>query len=337
MNLHRDSPLNVGIAGLGYVGAEHAKAFAQHPGARITALCDLNRDRALACRSELGLDCDVVAEFSDLIRLPELDAVVIATPNPLHADQVVAAAGAGKAILLEKPAALTRADLNRIEQAVEDAGVVCEVDLILRIHPAFEAALDAHRRGDLGDVFCVEAEMLYGEIEIPEPAWERTREGGGNIQIAVGCHAYDQVLRFATAPPVEVMGLTTSRKPTWEFDPVSTVIVRFANGSIGRVTTILEAQMPYAFNLRVFGTRGTIINGDLCVPDASAAEFRPLVDGGVDVSALPFDRMADAFIARVRGTGPSIAAYADVRRVFDLALAADEACRSGRPVQLASA
>jgi predicted dehydrogenase len=337
MNRHSASPLNVAIAGLGYVGGEHAKAFARLTGARVRALCDVDRDRALACRSRLGLECDVVTDFSDLVRLSDLDAIVIATPNPFHVDQVVAAAGAGKAILLEKPAALTRAGLDRIEQAVDDAGVVCEVDLILRVHPAFEAALEVSRSGEIGDVFCIEAEMLYGEIEIPEPAWERTREGGGNIQIAVGCHAYDQILRFATAPPVEVMGLTTGRKPTWEFDPVSTVIVRFADGSIGRVTTILEAQMPYAFNLRVFGTRGTIINGDLCVPDGLQAEFRPLVAGDVDVAALPFDRMADAFVARVHGSGPPVAAYADARRVFELALAADEACKSGRPVQLATA
>ena len=337
MNRHSAPPLTVAIAGLGYVGREHAKAFAQHAGARVRAVCDVNRDRALACRSELGLECEVVTEFSDLLRLSDLDAIVIATPNPFHADQAVAAAGAGKAILLEKPAALTRADLDRIGQAVDDADVVCEVDLILRVHPAFEAALAASQSGEIGEVFCIEAEMLYGEIEIPEPAWERTLEGGGNIQLAVGCHAYDQILRFATAPPVEVMGLTTGRKPTWEFDPVSTVIVRFADGSIGRVTTILEAQMPYAFNLRVFGTRGTIINGDLCVPNGAKAEFQPLVSGGVDVSALPFDRMADAFIARARDAGPPVAAYADARRVFDLALAADEACKTGRPVQLASA
>ena len=135
MTWYSAPPLTVGIAGLGYVGREHAKAFAAHADARVRAVCDVNRDRAVACRSELGLECEVLTEFPDLLRLPDLDAIVIATPNPFHADQAVAAAGAGKAILLEKPAALTRADLDRIEQAVDDAGVVCEVDLILRRAP----------------------------------------------------------------------------------------------------------------------------------------------------------------------------------------------------------
>src|SRR5438067_479442 len=83
-------------------------------------------------------------------------------------------------------------------------------------------------------------------------------------KLAVDCHAYDQVLRIAGRAPVAVMGLSTGRKLTWEYDPVATVLIRFDDGSLGRVTTNLEAQMPYAFNLRVFGTKGTIINNTIC-------------------------------------------------------------------------
>jgi predicted dehydrogenase len=284
--------------------------------------------------AELAVDAPVYARYEECLAHPGVEAVVIATPNDLHADQVVAAAQAGKAVLVEKPAALTLEELDRVGRAVREAGVVCQVNMILRFHPMFEAALERVRAGELGDVYYVEGEMLYGELEIPEPDWERTASSGRNIQLAVGCHAFDQVLRLAGREPVEVLGVSTRRKESWEFDPVSTVLIRFEGGVLGRVTTNLEAQMPYAFNLRVFGTRGTIVNNAICIPQGSSAEFRPLTDAPVEVEALPFDRSAAAFAETVRGGGLGRAPFEDARRTFELAIAADRACVEGHPIHV---
>lgn len=325
--------IGVAVVGLGIAGGEHLLAFAQHSQAEIAAICDLREDFAQAKADELGLCCPIYASYEDCLADPAVDAVVLATPNNLHCQQIIQAANAGKATLVEKPAALSGEELDEIEEALQATGARCYVNMILRWHPLFETALAHVRGGALGDIYYVEAEMLYGELEIPEPDWEKTVAGGRNIQLAVGCHAYDQVLRFANQAVREVGGFSTRRSQAWEFDPVSTVVIHFENDVFGRVTTNLEAQMPYQFNLRVFGTGGTIINNSICLPGEWGAEFRPLTDAGVDVDLLPFDRSADAFLNSLRGNGAA-ASFADARPTFDLAIAADQACQHGQSIQL---
>ena len=140
-------------------------------------------------------------------------------------------------------------------------------------------------------------------------------------------------MRFANRPPEAVYGLSTRRKETWEYDPVSTVLVRFSDGLFARVTTVLEAQMPYQFNLRVFGTKGTIINDSICLPDEWGPEFRSLTKGGVDVEYLPFDRSVDSFLGALAGRAEG-ASFTSARATFDLAIAADAACNTGGELTL---
>jgi predicted dehydrogenase len=328
----KQGQIGIAVAGLGYVGREHLRAF-HRQGARIAAVYEPDAAQATRVLAEETIECKRYSTFDEMARADDVDAIVISSPNPFHADQAISAARAGKAVLLEKPAALTSEDLDRVGRVVEDTGVLCEVDFVLRWHPLFERMLEVVRAGTIGDVFCVEAEMLYGELEVPEPDWERTVGGGRNIHLAVGCHAYDQVTQLAASPAEAVLGLSTRRSTRWEFDPTSEVLIRFSNGVIGRVTTILEAQMSYAFNVRVFGTQGTILDGKLTRPsDGGVPPAEPLIEGSVDVSQLPFERVAGDFMASVRGERPVRASFASVRHVFDLALAAERACASGELV-----
>jgi predicted dehydrogenase len=328
-----NSARGVAVVGLGIAGSEHLREFARHPEARVVAVCDVRADLARSKIVELDLDCPTYTEYDACLADPNVEAVVIATPNDYHCEQIVKAAHAGKAILVEKPAALSEEELDRIAETLRETSAPCHVNMILRWHPLFEQALWRVRNGDLGDIYYIEAEMLYGELEIPEPSWERTVAGGRNIQIAVGCHAYDQVLRFANRPPEAVYGVSTRRKETWEYDPVSTVLIRFSDGLFARVTTVLEAQMAYQFNLRVFGTKGTIINGSICLPGEWGPEFRPLAEGGVDVEYLPFDRSVDSFLGALRGRAEG-APFTSARATFDLAIAADAACNTGSELTL---
>src|SRR5579871_5931481 len=92
-----------GVIGAGTWGELHARTYASTPGARLAAICDLDRDRAMWLRDALQSDAAVYTDFDALIADPAIDAVSIVLPDFLHRDAAVAAARAGKHILLEKP------------------------------------------------------------------------------------------------------------------------------------------------------------------------------------------------------------------------------------------
>jgi predicted dehydrogenase len=319
--------LGIAVAGLGNAGIEHARAFAAHPDAAVVALVDADPVRAASACEALGLEPTAIASYEAAIADPRVDAVVVATPNALHAEMTIAAAAAGKHVLLEKPAALDAASLAQMVDAVGAAGVVCHVDMVLRWHPLIESIVRLRDGGALGEVFAVEADFVFGELEGPEPDWARTVRGGGSLHLYAGCHAYDQLQWLAGDRIVEVSAVSTRRSPAWQYDVTASVLARFSRGAIGRATVTLEARAPYRFGVRVLGTRGTVVDDELCMPEETGATYRRHCDRRVDVSYLPFDRAADDFLHSVRTGQPSHAALERTADVFLLALDIERAAR----------
>ena len=103
--------IGIGIIGAGYFGAIHARAIAAVPGARVAAVCRQDIDAARAFAREHGGTAH--SHWQALLDDPAVDAVLIATPHHLHAEMAIAAAQAGKHILLEKPMAPTRRRMRR--------------------------------------------------------------------------------------------------------------------------------------------------------------------------------------------------------------------------------
>jgi predicted dehydrogenase len=318
--------VSVGIAvvGTGNAGFEHLLAARDTPGARVQAIVDVDRDRAERAARELGIDCPVHTRLEDALADDGVEAVVVASPSDLHEGQTIEAARAGRHVLLEKPAALSSEGLDRMLAAVEASGVLCQVDMILRWHPMIEAIVAARDRGDLGDVFCVEADFVFGELEGSEPDWARGVAQGGSVHLYAGCHPYDQLGWLMGSPIVEVAAASTRRSLRWEYDVTAIALVRFANGGIGRATTTLEAAAPYRFGVRVFGTAGTVVDNAICTP-ASGHDFRELCPERVDVTYLPFDRVMADFVGNVAARRDSHASLAATADLFRLALDAERA------------
>lgn len=330
-------PIGIGIAGMGYAGREHLRAFHDHPEARVTAVCDVDIEQARSRLAEFGVVCPVYDDYTRLLEDPAVSAVVIASPNRFHADQAIEAARAGKPILLEKPPVLTPEEFERLEAATSGARVACEVDMVLRWHPMCAAAAELVRGGQLGEVFSVEAELIIGELEPPEPAWSRTRSEGGDLHLTIACHAIDQVLRLIGSPPVSVYAASVGRSPEWEFDATSMILMRFANGGIGRVMSSVEAKLGYELNLRVLGTRGTIVNNTATLMTDGKwdrVEFSP---DSPDPDSLPFGHTADLFLKTLVDPAQSSASLADVRPCFQVVFAATRSSAEGKPVLLEQA
>jgi predicted dehydrogenase len=140
--------LKVGVIGLGFFGARHARIHAAHPSAELVAVCDRDPEaveRLSSLTGAQGFD-----DFRDLLAMPGLDAVSICLPDRMHEEAAIAAAAAGKAILLEKPLAHSREAAGRIVAAVEKSNVRLMVGHILRFDPRYVQAFHAAAPERLG-------------------------------------------------------------------------------------------------------------------------------------------------------------------------------------------
>src|SRR5438067_9979603 len=106
-----DGKLGVGIVGLGWVAGEHIKAYQQNPHCEVVALASHSKERAAAIREQYGVpDANLYTDWQQLLRDERVDVVSICSTNEMHAPQAIAAAEAGKHVLIEKPVALTLED-----------------------------------------------------------------------------------------------------------------------------------------------------------------------------------------------------------------------------------
>ena len=326
------APLGVAIAGAGNAGFEHLRAFAEHPGATIRSIVDPDTQRAAAAAAAVSVECAIHTGLEAALADERLEAVVIATPNSLHPSMTIAAARAGKHILLEKPAALDAQSLDLMLDEVGRAGVLCQVNMILRWHPMVESIVALRDAGRLGEVHTVEADFVFGELEGVEPDWARTVADGGSLHLYAGCHAYDQLEWLMVDRVVEVAAASGRRSDAWEYDVTSVAVFRFANGGTGRATVTLEAASPYRFGIRVFGTRATVIDNTVCVPGEADDAFVNHCEERVDVTYLPFDRVAADFIENVASGADSHAALEHSADLFRLAIDTERAALERRVI-----
>jgi len=324
--------LRVVVAGTGNAGLEHLREFHVHPGAQVVSIVDTDADRARSAVADLGFDCPVRSTLEEALDRDGPQAVVVATPNPLHAPMTEAAAAAGVHILLEKPVGLDNASIDAMLAAVREGGVLCQVNMILRWHPMIESIVRLRDSGALGTVHTVEADFIFGELEGSEPDWARTVAAGGSLHLYAGCHAYDQ-LEWLMGDAVDEVSAVSSRvSDRWEYDVTACAVMRFTRGGLGRATVTLEAAAPYQFGIRVFGTHGTVVNNTVCIPAEHEGEFVEHCTQRVDVTYLPFDRIAADFIANVANDTDSHAALEHTADLFRLAIDADTAAREHRVI-----
>lgn len=137
------------LIGAGLFGQRHAQAYQRHPLVDFKYVCDLDAARAKSVAETYGAAA-YTTDFNDIMADPEVIAVSVATPDPAHRDAVVAAAKAGKHILVEKPLATTVEDAEAMIAAANEAGVKLMVDFHNRANPPMVAARDAVARGDIG-------------------------------------------------------------------------------------------------------------------------------------------------------------------------------------------
>jgi predicted dehydrogenase len=152
----RATPIRIGVLGAGSWGINHVRVLAAEPRCRLTAVAEPDATKR-ALIAELAPAARWTASAEQVLRAPDIDAVVIAAPASTHVELALAAFAAGKHVLVEKPVARRVADARRVAEAAARAGTVGMVGHLMVFHPAVRRVRELLRSGSLGRPFYVHA------------------------------------------------------------------------------------------------------------------------------------------------------------------------------------
>ena len=206
----KNGKLQVGVIGCGGIANQkHFPALtSQADKCEIVAFCDILIERAEEAAKKYGIDgAKVYKDYNDLLSDPEIDVVHVCTPNVSHCPITVAAFGAGKHVLCEKPMAATTEDAKKMMDAWKKSGKKFTIGYQNRFRPDAQMLKRTCEEGKLGEVYFAKAHAVRRRAV---PTWgvfpDKSKQGGGPL-IDIGTHALDITLWcMDNYKPVSVMG-----------------------------------------------------------------------------------------------------------------------------------
>lgn len=335
--------LGAAILGTGDVSGEHIKAFQVNPRTEVRAILSRDRARAEAKARDFGLnDCRAYTNLDELLKADDIDIVSICTPHHLHVEQGAACAQAGKHIAIEKPIALDAAGLRQLTAAVRESNVRSIVGFVLRWNPLFETIRAIIADGAIGKIFHAEVDYLHGITpNIRLYPWVRQREFGGTALLTGGCHAVDGLRWFVQQEAVEVFSYSNFSQGNpldYEYEPNSVALIKFADGTMGKVATSIEYVAPYTFPIVLMGNAGTIRDNRLFTKrwpgQTGWATIPTIVPDSGAVTHHPFIHQMAHFVDCVLTGKESHCNVADAVKTHEICIAAECSKVEGKPVRL---
>lgn len=249
-------PIRVGIIGFGAIGQTHAAALGELAGVAVVAVARRGYDAALAARLP-GVAW--YHDYRELLARPDIDVVGICTPSGGHAEQALAALGAGKHVVVEKPLALSLADARQIVAEAGRRDLLLSVISQQRLEPPLRSLRDVLCRGDLGRPILGEALVRWqrDQAYYDSAPWRGTRAGDGGVLLNQAIHAID-LLCWLLGPVEAVTGHTATLVHRMEAEDTAVATLRFASGALGSVVATTAAPPGLPAELNIFGERGQV-------------------------------------------------------------------------------
>ena len=305
-----------GIVGLGRIAdGAIAPAVGAAPNSSLAGVVSRDAAKAKDFAERHGA-ASAYDDYRALLDDPDVDAVYICTPNALHADQVVAAAEAGKHVLCDKPLATTVADAERAVAACEAAGVRLGITFQTRNHEGMDDIRKLLADGEIGSVRLAQVEVGVGRM-LPQ-GW-RTDPGlaGVGVMNNMGVHAYD-LLRYLFGAEVTEATAVVDVEEGWDVDTMALALLRFDNGALAYVNANQSVPNSQS-DLSIYGTEGTVLGRGITRPNLSGSYSVTGRSGTVErqiSTAGPFvTTVADFADAVLQGRDPSPSGLDGLRSV----------------------
>jgi 1,5-anhydro-D-fructose reductase (1,5-anhydro-D-mannitol-forming) len=328
--------LGWGLIGASTIAREHVIRAIRASGGEVAAVMSADPARAKAYAAENGIPV-AVATLDALLARRDVDAVYISTTNELHREQAIAAARAGKHLLCEKPLALNLADAQAMIEAARQAGVVMATNHHLRNAGAHRAMREAIKAGRIGRPL---AARVFHAVYLPAhlQGWRLQRpDAGGGVALDITVHDAD-TLRFVLddePDSVTAIGQSAGMAKAGLEDGIMT-IARFRSGLIAQTHDAFTARYAET-GFEVHGSEGSLVARNVMTQRPVGTVMLRDRDGE---RALDFDRTdlyqraLSAFDRAVRGEGSPAATGEDGLRSLAFGLAALEAARTGRRIEI---
>jgi len=249
------------IGSTGMIGRVHVDAITRLENASLTAVAAINpaplqeQARQLHVRAYTDLD--------SLLRDPDVDAVVVATPHPSHMSVVLKAARAGKHVLTDKPIAVAVSEAEQMVQAARSAGVVLGVIYQNRHRPESQKAREVVSQGLLGKIY--RTSMVHAtartEAYYHSRPWRGTWSGeGGGVLLNQGIHSLD-LLQWLGGMPRAVQGVASAFRHNIEVEDFATALLEYDGGGQG-TAHCSTVQAPNDVRLELYGDLGSLAMAD---------------------------------------------------------------------------
>lgn len=340
--------ISIGIVGGGTIAAVHADALAAIADADLVAIAEPHEatGRALAEKhSAIWLP-----DAAGLIARADIDLVILATPSGLHAEHAVAAAGAGKHVVTEKPMATTLADADRMTAAATEAGVQLAVIFQNRFSRDAVLLKRAVEAGLFGQPIFGNAFVHWRRTQAYYDAsggWRGTwaLDGGGAL-MNQSIHTID-LLQWMLGPVARISGETATLTHEIETEDTAAATVRFTSGALGAIQGSTSLGKDYPIRLEIVGTEGrAVLSGgklttwepsrDIDARELLSSEEIAHTQGsdGEDPFGAAHERQLRAILAAIRaGTAPPVSG-ADARNAIEIILAIYRSAADGVAVTL---
>lgn len=303
--------INVGIIGLGWVAGAHIHALHEIPGVRVTGVSSRRKLDESELKAQYGTPIRAYSSYEAMLEDPSIDVIDICTPHPFHPDQAIAAAKAGKHLIIEKPISISYADALRMRKAIHEAGVQACVCFEVRFSQQATMIRSTIEEGLLGSLHYGEVDYYHGigpwYGQFP---WNVKKDMGGSSLLTAGCHAMDLLLMFMDSEVEEVTSLSNrSSNPVfapYEYDTTLITLLKFKNGKIGKVASVVDCLQPYYFHIHLVGSEGSMLDNRIYSAKLKGMSKQKwsaletgLIDSG-DVADHPYVPQFQAFIDSLR-------------------------------------
>ncbi|MBO3842584.1 MAG: Gfo/Idh/MocA family oxidoreductase [Candidatus Brockarchaeota archaeon] len=335
--------LKVAVVGTGWVSGEHMSAYKANQYTELVAVCGRTKESAERKLKEYGYSAKIYIDLEEMLEKEDIDILSICTPNNLHPEETIIAAEHKKHVLIEKPVALNEEDLNRMIEAVDRNKVKTLVSFVLHWNPLLMTIDKLLQDDAIGEIYYGEVDYFHGIGPwYKQYKWNIKRDVGGSSLLSAGCHAVDALLWFIGRKPVEVFSFTTrSSNPDfkeYEYDPTSVTLIKFDNGSVGKVASSLDCKTPYIFNIELFGSKGTIRNNQVFSHkfpgQTNYATIPTILPDSGDVRHHPFEGEINHFVDCILNDKKPFPDLKDAAVTHRVIFASDLSAKEGKPIRV---
>jgi len=251
--------VNFGVVGLKGIGQTHIKAIKSVGEANLIAVADISEDVGRAAASQLNVEW--YADYQEMLRREDVDAVTICTPHFLHAPMALKAMEYGKHVLVEKPMATSVMEADQMINMARGEDMKLGVVYQYRFHPVYEGIKRIIKDGELGPILrvCLEACTFRTQAYYNSDPWRgKWATEGGGVLINQTIHNLD-LLQWLVGKPSKLQGWISTMLHNIEVEDIASSAIIFENGVHGIVQVSTIDAVPTE-RIEIYGEKGKIVN-----------------------------------------------------------------------------